>query len=86
MLQLQARMRPLERLELFEFSHGAGRWSGPGASSQGADADILPPLRQHEGMDLECCRHGLHLNPGLLTQANGGQLELVRVAANGAWS
>jgi hypothetical protein len=33
-------------------------------------------------MNLERRRDGLHLNPGLLTQADGGELKLVGVAMN----
>ena len=50
------------------------------APAQAAVARVLPPLREHEGVDLERGRDGLHLDPGLLTQPDRGELKLVAVA------
>jgi len=79
MLLLERGVLPLERLELRDLTSGTSRrWLG-GPASQPSVLRVLPPLGQHEGMDLQCSRDGLHLNPRLLTKANSGEFELVGV-------
>src|SRR3954453_15807039 len=82
MLLLELRVLPLEHLELSDLSRGSGRWRFVGSSSQAAVLHVLPPLRDHEGMNLERGSDGLHLNPGLLTQVNGGELKLVGIPSD----
>ena len=85
MLLLQQRMRLLERLELFDLPHRSGRRCRVRTPSQDSVARILPPLGQHEGMNLQRTSDGLHLHPRLLTQSHRGQLELVAVPPNRPW-
>lgn len=46
----------------------------------------LPPLREHERGDGQCCGLRLYLDPRLLAQAHGGAIELVTIAADRAWA
>jgi hypothetical protein len=75
-----------ERLELRNLSDWSTRRSLLRPSSQAAFLRVLSPLREHERMNLERRRDGLHLNPRLLTQANSGELKLVTVPMNFSWA
>jgi hypothetical protein len=77
-------MRLLERLQLRDLAHWARRRCLGRAASQSAIAGILPPLREHEGMDRERRGHRLHLHPRLLTQADGRELERITTSAPSA--
>jgi hypothetical protein len=74
-----------ERLELRNLSDWSTRRSLLRPSSQAAFLRVLSPLREHERMNLERRRDGLHLNPRLLTQAHRSELKLVAVASNFPW-
>src|SRR5687768_3970527 len=76
----------LELLEPGDLARRALRQCLPRAPCQSAVAHILAPLGQHERMDRERRGHRAHLNPRLLTEAHRGQLELVTVLADAAWS
>src|SRR5258705_929796 len=82
MLLFQLGVLPLEHLELRNLPSRTRRRRFRGSSSQPTLLRILPPLREHERMDLKRGSDGLHLNPGLVTQANGGELKLVGVASD----
>ena len=86
MLLLEERVRVLKRLQLFDLPDGSRRRCWSTAPPQDSVARILPPLRQHERVDLERRGNGLHLHPRLLTEPDRGQLELVGVATNRAWT
>jgi len=85
MLLLEFRVLPFQGLELRDLARRSG-WRRLGwPPSEPTVFHILPPFRKHEGMNLERRRDGLHLNSGLLAQANGGELKLVGVASDFAW-
>jgi hypothetical protein len=68
-------------------SHGrAPGWRFRRATAQPFVLHALPPLGEHEGMNLECGRDGLHGNPGLLTQTYRSELKLVAVAVDFPWT
>ena len=77
---------PLEGLQLRYLTGGARRWRFPWLAAQPALCHVLPPLRKHEGMNLQGGSNGLHLNPRLLTQANRGELKLVAVPVDLPWA
>ena len=79
LLLLQERMCLLERLQLFDLPHRSGGRRRVSPSAEDPVARILPPLGQHEGMDLQRIGDRLHLHPGLPTQSDRRQLELVAV-------
>ena len=81
MFLLELRVLAFEGLQLRDLA-GRSRWRCLRDCPLGGDPSFasLPPLREHEGMDLQRRGDGLHLNPGLLTQANSGELQLVAVA------
>jgi hypothetical protein len=72
MLLLQQRAGLLERLELRHLAPGSRRRGFGGPTPDHAVAHILPPLGQHEGMDLQRRCDGLHLQARLLTEPDGG--------------
>ena len=76
MLLLQPRVRFLEQLQLRDLSHGTGAGRLRQLSSQSPVAIILPPLRQHEGMDLQRGGHRLDLSIRMLTQPDCRALKL----------
>jgi len=75
MLLPQQRMRLLQLLQLPNLSHRGGR-DRPGPTPNPAKPNLLAPLGEHEGMNVERGSDGLHLNPRLLAQAYRSQLEL----------
>jgi hypothetical protein len=85
-LLLQLGVLPLELLQVSDLSRRPRwrRFRGPAAQATGFG--LLPPLGQHEGMNLERGSDSLHLNPRLLTQANGGELKLVAVPIDLPWT
>ena len=85
MLLLELGVLPLEGLELGDLPCRPGGRGLPRLPAQPAVTRVLPPLGQHEGVDLERRGDGLDLDPPLLTQANRGQFELVAVLPDGSW-
>ena len=85
MLLLQLGVLTLKRLKLGDLARGSPWWCFRSFPSDQSVAHVLPPLGQHERMDLQHSGDGLHLNPRLLTQSHRGQLELVTVLAYRAW-
>ena len=79
MLRLQERVLPLEDLELDDLARRRGRRCLRQAPAQRTVADILPPLRQQERVNVERGRDRLHLEIGLLTETHGRELEVAAV-------
>jgi len=67
MLLLQIGVLPFEQLQLRDLAGRAGWRRLRGSSAEPTIARILPPLGQHEGMDLQRRGDRLHLHPWLLT-------------------
>jgi len=86
MLLFEFRILPLERLQLRDLASWARRRCFRWSSAESTVFQVLPPLREHEGVNLECGGDGLHLNPRLLTQANGCELKLVAVSVDLPWT
>jgi len=84
-LLLQTRMRCLERLKLGDLTRGTRRRYRWELADDPPLAHITAPLGQHEWVDLKRTGDGLHLHPGLLTQADGTELERIAVLPNGPW-
>jgi hypothetical protein len=85
MLLLQACVRFLERLQLRDLAGGAGWRRLRGATADEPFPHILPPLGQHEGMDLQRGSDRLDLQSRLLTVSDRRQLELIAVLPNCPW-
>ena len=86
MLLVQERVRLLERLQLRDLAGGA-RWRClRSTAADEAFPHILPPLGQHEGMDLQRRRNGLDLQARLLTEPHRRQFKLVAVLPDRPWS
>ena len=86
---LQLGIPLLEGLQLRNLT-GRARWRRlHRPSADDPVADVLPPLRQHEGMDLQRGRDRLDLHAGLMTETNRRLLKLVGVlvqlARSGLW-
>jgi len=73
-------LQPRELTRLRRRRHRRRRTAEP------ALAGVLPPLREHEGVDRERRGNRLHLDPRLLTQPDGCAFELMAVAPDGAWA
>ena len=86
MLLLQQRMGLLERLELRDLARGTWWRARRRPPADEALPHILPPLRQHERMDLQRSGDGLHLQPRLLTEPDRRELKLVAVLPYCPWS
>src|SRR5687767_11897459 len=82
MLRLEQRVLPLQLLEASALLFEPRRHHGLGPASQSPIPQILPPLRQHERVDLERARHGLHLEPRLLAELHRRDFELCTVLLN----
>jgi hypothetical protein len=67
MLLFELGVLPLEALQLRDLTGGPCRGRFRRATAQASVLHILPPLGEHEWMNLECGGDGLYLNPGLLT-------------------
>ncbi len=85
MLLVQEGVRFLERLQLRNLASGARRRRVRGSTAEPAITRVLPPLRQHKGMNLQRGGHRLHLQSRLLTEPDGGEFELVAVLPNRSW-
>ena len=79
-------MLALECLESRQLARRPDRRRFRSTAVQAPLARVLLPLREHERVDRERGRDRLHLNPRLLTQADGRQLELVTIAPHRAWA
>jgi hypothetical protein len=64
MLLFELGIFPLERLELRNLSRRTRRWCVGRPTAEPTILHVLPPLGQHEGMDLERGGDGLDLHPG----------------------
>lgn len=82
MLRLEQRVFPLQLLQTPTLATQYGRSNDAGSASKSTVSEILPPLRQHERVDLECMRHDLHLKAGLLAQLHRRDFELRAVLLN----
>src|SRR5881397_1292815 len=81
MLRLE-RVFPLQLLETLTLALESWQRHECGATAQAAIPEIFPPLRQHERVNLERSRHGLHLQPRLLAQSYRRDFELRTVPLN----
>ena len=79
MLFLQERVLPLEHLELDDLARRPGGCGLRQAPAQSAVADVLPPLRQHERLNVERGGDSLHLQVRLVTQPHRRELEVPAV-------
>jgi hypothetical protein len=86
MLRFELGVLPLERLQLRDLSRGPLWRRFRGTPAQSTSFGLLPPLGQHEGMNLQRGRDGLDLNARLLTQPNRGELKLVAVPIDLPWT
>ncbi len=86
MLLLELRIGALHGLESGDLARRAGGRGFAEPPAEGALPHVLPPFREHERVDLERGGDALHLEPGLMTEANGRQLELGAIAPNLSWT
>ena len=77
-------MRPVQYLEPLHVARRRSleRRRHHHAPAEHPVARFFPPPRQHERMNLEGVRHGLHLDALQLTQFHGLALELQAVLSN----
>ena len=86
MFLLEFRVLPLERLQLRNLAGGARLRCVRRSAAQSTVLHVLPPLGQHEGMNLERGPNGLYLHPRRLTESYRRQLRLVAVLVDCPWS
>jgi hypothetical protein len=73
MLALQL-LQPLDLAFTRSFARTGLRLEAPW--SETSLTELLPPTGKHERVDVECLGHGLHLDPGPMTELHRRALEL----------